>query len=159
MVRYSLSLTPAVKAVLRAMLYLGTPTYLREVAAVTARNPGTVQPVLRRLLDHGWITPAEETTNRHRPRTPRLFYELTATGRRQAEALDLPPLEREYTDADLSPACQLRQLLHDAPDSISQETAIAALQGVLAESDELSHADADRLIGRLLAALTLPPPR
>lgn len=155
-VRYFLAITPTVRKVLRALLHLDCPAYAPEIAAVAALSHQTVRDVLRRLEANGWVGMHDEETNRYRPRTPRSFCTLTERGRRDAEKLDLPPLAREYTEADPSPEDALRRLLHENASVVSPDAATAALRAVLVEVQQLPHSQADRFISKMLAALTPP---
>lgn len=46
---------------------------------------GTVYPILDRLAERGWVESWDETTP-HPGRPPRRYYQLTASGRAQAQA-------------------------------------------------------------------------
>lgn len=49
---------------------------------------GVMYPILHRLLDEGWLTDGwEDQESPGRKRPPRRYYELTPTGRAEADAL------------------------------------------------------------------------
>ncbi|WAZ20148.1 helix-turn-helix transcriptional regulator [Streptomyces cinnabarinus] len=57
-------------------------------------GPGTVYPILDRLAERGWVASREETAP-HPGRPARRFYELTGTGRLQAnQALEARRVRR-----------------------------------------------------------------
>ncbi|CAM5695576.1 PadR family transcriptional regulator [Streptomyces pharetrae] len=82
-------LTKPTIAVLETLLSAAedAPAWGLSICREADLGPGTVYPILDRLSERGWVTSHEETGS-HPGRPARRFYELTATGRRQAtEAL------------------------------------------------------------------------
>ncbi|MFF3204889.1 PadR family transcriptional regulator [Streptomyces sp. NPDC002962] len=81
----NIRLTKPTIAVLETLLSAAedTPAWGLSICRDADLGPGTVYPILDRLSERGWVTSYEET-GPHPGRPPRRFYELTATGRRQA---------------------------------------------------------------------------
>lgn len=61
----------------------GDPVWGFEVCRSADLDPGTVYPILARLLDRGWVSVTEETSD-HPGRPARRFYQFTSAGRRKA---------------------------------------------------------------------------
>jgi len=65
-----------------------TPAWGLSICRTADLGPGTVYPILDRLLERGWVTSHDETEP-HPGRPARRYYELTGNGRAQArEALE-----------------------------------------------------------------------
>uniref|UniRef100_A0AAU2A7G4 PadR family transcriptional regulator n=1 Tax=Streptomyces sp. NBC_00093 TaxID=2975649 RepID=A0AAU2A7G4_9ACTN len=81
-------LTKPTIAVLEVLLAAAddTPAWGLSVCRNADLGPGTVYPILDRLLERGWVTSYDETEP-HPGRPPRRYYELTGTGRSQAQAV------------------------------------------------------------------------
>jgi DNA-binding PadR family transcriptional regulator len=79
-------MTRPVVEVLRLLLKAPAdePLWGRRIVADADLGSGTVYPILQRLAEDGWIAPRAET-GPHPGRPARTFYELTETGRQQAE--------------------------------------------------------------------------
>jgi PadR family transcriptional regulator PadR len=63
----------------------GVARYGREISYLSSLAPGTVHLVLGRLADAGWLEARPEEVNHDNPgHPPRIYYRLTAEGRRQS---------------------------------------------------------------------------
>lgn len=83
-------LTKPTIAVLEVLLNASpdTPTWGLSICRDADLGPGTVYPILDRLLARGWLRSWDEVED-HPGRPARRFYEFTGTGRKEAlEALE-----------------------------------------------------------------------
>ncbi|MET9222344.1 PadR family transcriptional regulator [Streptomyces sp. NPDC003300] len=78
--------TPTI-AVIDALLAAttDTPPWGLSICRDADLGPGTVYPILDRLLNVGWVTTRDENSP-HPGRPARRYYQLTGTGRAQAHA-------------------------------------------------------------------------
>ncbi|MEE1834923.1 PadR family transcriptional regulator [Streptomyces sp. SP17KL33] len=80
-------LTKPTIAVLEVLLAAtdDAPAWGLSICREADLGPGTVYPILDRLLERGWVTSRHEAEP-HPGRPARRYYELTGTGRAQAGA-------------------------------------------------------------------------
>ncbi|AZM50737.1 PadR family transcriptional regulator [Streptomyces sp. WAC 06738] len=80
-------LTKPTISVLEVLLDASTddPPWGLRICRDADLGSGTVYPILARLQERGWVTARDESAP-HPGRPPRLFYELTNTGRANARA-------------------------------------------------------------------------
>ncbi|MER5212991.1 helix-turn-helix transcriptional regulator [Streptomyces sp. NPDC002838] len=97
-------LTKPTIAVLEVLLAAtdDAPAWGLSICREADLGSGTVYPILDRLLERGWVTSYDEAEP-HPGRPPRRYYELTGTGRSQAQAaLDARTARRQAFGFGLS---------------------------------------------------------
>jgi PadR family transcriptional regulator, regulatory protein PadR len=97
-------LTKPTIAVLEVLLTAtdDAPAWGLSICREADLGPGTVYPILDRLLERGWVASRDET-DPHPGRPARRYYEITGTGRSQAQAaLDTRRARRQVVGFGLS---------------------------------------------------------
>ena len=74
-------------AVLRVLLSAADEVYGLDVIKASGLPPGTIYPLLQRLLDAGWVTDRWESLDPATEKRPaRRYYRLTVSGASKAQA-------------------------------------------------------------------------
>lgn len=79
-------LSSTTQHILRVLLDAEEPMWALQITKKAGVRFGTGYATLTRLVEHHWVDTTLETAGTHPGRPARLFYQLTTTGRAQAEA-------------------------------------------------------------------------